>query len=172
MSLQIRTNKVCSCRGPLLSQRLHNIEEKRLHAFSMRLTQKNAASPPRPSCETSLAPLLNANALTSCQTLLILLAPKIISPNPKSSPSPQILGLWEGVYDWYRCKLVALYFLLQTLPSQLATPFGTCGKCTWKGLEAWCCSGGEGCATCCSGWWLGPRTSQTNHLEHVSWVPH
>lgn len=70
MSLQIRTNKVCSCKGLLLSQQLHNVDKKRLHAFSMQLTQKNPPPPPpRPSYETLLAPLLNANALTSCQTL-------------------------------------------------------------------------------------------------------
>lgn len=173
MSLQIRTNKVCSCRGLLLSQRLHYIEEKRLHAFSMWLTQKNPPPPPpHPSHETSLAPLLNANPLASCQTLLILLAPKTISPNPKSSPFPQMLGLWEGVYDWFCCESVALYLLLQTLPSELATPFGACRTCTWKGSEAWSCSGWGGYTTCCSGWWLGPQTSQTNYPEHVLWVSH
>lgn len=95
MSLQISNNKVCSCRGLLPS---HYTEEERLHAFSMQLTQKTPP-PPCPSYKTSLAPLLNASAMTSCQTLLILLAPKIISPSPKSSPSPQMLGV-NRVFIW------------------------------------------------------------------------
>lgn len=129
MSLQIRTNKVCSCRGLLLS---HYVEEKRLHAFSMQLTQKTPP-PPCPSYKTLLAPLLNASAMTSCQTLLILLAPKIIFPNPKSSPSPQMLGVKRVFMTGFAANwLRSTCFYKLTLPSELATPFGPVGNALEK----------------------------------------
>lgn len=105
-------------------------KKKRLHAFSMQLTQKTPPPPPlHPSDKTSLAPLLNASAVTSCQTLLILLAPKIISPNPKSSPSPQMLGVKRVFVTGFAANwLRSTCFYKLTLPSDLATPFRGVGN--------------------------------------------
>lgn len=128
MSLQIRTNKVCSCKGLLLSQQLHNVDKKRLHAFSMQLTQKNPPPPPpRPSYETLLAPLLNANALTSCQTL----NPSFPQDN---LPQPQKLTISPDTWALRGCLWLGLPQIVCALLASTKSPIRTGNTlwCVWE----------------------------------------
>lgn len=161
MSLQIRTNKVCSCRGLLLSWRLHYIEGRKKGCMPSPRgwPRKTLLLLPAPLMKPHWPLWLNANVLTSCQTLLIHLAPKIISPQPqKLTVSPDAWALRESLWLvllGIGCAFTRFYKLSY---QSWKHPFGACGKCAWKGWEAWSCScsGREGYTTCCSGVVPGP----------------
>lgn len=98
----------------------------------------HAADPENPSSSPSLlqnltGPSAKCQCYDQLPNSLNPSCPKIISPNPKSSPSPQMLGVKRVFVTGFAANwLRSTCFFKLTLPSELATPFGGVGNALEK----------------------------------------